>query len=142
MAKKKSSGAGGLLLLALLFGLGAAYKWCKENIEIVFVALIFVFIGLVVRVLLNRKAHRDWVRHLKNKYRDDEVVTGILNAQFWKGQTQEQLRDSLGRPHAVDSQQLKTKTKEVWKYGQQRKGQFSLRITLENGAVVGWDQKA
>lgn len=47
--------------------------------------------------------------------------------------------DSLGRPLDIDQKVLKTK--EVWKYNQTGKGRYALRITLENGEVVGWDQK-
>ena len=62
--------------------------------------------------------------------------------KFWTGQTEEMLAESLGPPVAVDKQVLKTKRKEIWKYGETKKNQFSLRITLENGRVVSWDQKS
>ena len=71
-----------------------------------------------------------------------EVVNGILNGEFWKGQTEEQLKDSLGSPPAVDRQVLKTKQKEIWKYQETRKDQFAIKITIENSAVVSWDQKS
>ncbi|PKN66998.1 MAG: DUF2845 domain-containing protein, partial [Deltaproteobacteria bacterium HGW-Deltaproteobacteria-10] len=37
---------------------------------------------------------------------------------------------------------LKTKTKKTWKYHQQGTNRFGLRVTVENGYVVGWDKKA
>jgi len=61
---------------------------------------------------------------------------------FWQGQTPEQLVDSIGHPVDVDKKVLKTKSKEVWKYNQTGKGRFSLRITIENDLVVGWDKKS
>jgi hypothetical protein len=60
---------------------------------------------------------------------------------FWQGQTQEQLLDSLGRPADTDTKVLKTKTKEIWKYNRVGKNRFGLRVTVENGVVVGWDKK-
>ena len=65
-----------------------------------------------------------------------------MDQMFWEGQTDEQLRESMGTPVAIDSQVLKTKTKEIWKYHQVRKGQFLLRITLEKGKVVGWESRS
>jgi hypothetical protein len=37
---------------------------------------------------------------------------------------------------------MKTKTKEVWKYHQRGANRYGLKITLENGRVVGWENKA
>lgn len=86
----------------------------------------------------NKKKRRE---ELIKKYGDAEIVTRIMKKMFWQGQTQEQLRDSLGRPLDTDEKVLKTKTKEVWKYNRVGKNRYGLRITLENGIVVGWDQK-
>jgi hypothetical protein len=36
---------------------------------------------------------------------------------------------------------LKTKTKEIWKYREIKKGQYALKVTLEENMVVGWDMK-
>jgi hypothetical protein len=70
-----------------------------------------------------------------------EIVGAILNGEFWKGQSSEQLLDALGSPSAIDKQVLKTKTKEVWKYHKKKKDQYALKIMLEKGEVVGWDMK-
>jgi hypothetical protein len=142
MARKKSTSSGGIYLVLIIAGVGAIYKWCKENIEILFAGFAVIILWLIIKVLISRKRHADWVRYLRDKYDDENIVNAILGSTFWKGQTQDQLRDSLGHPAIIDSQVLKTKTKEIWKYGEQRKGQFSLKITLENGKVVGWDKKA
>lgn len=75
------------------------------------------------------------------KYGDAEIVRRIMSHEFWQGQTTDQLLDSLGRPIEVDEKVFKTKTKHVWKYQQTGKKRFALRITLENGEVVGWDQR-
>ena len=64
-----------------------------------------------------------------------------MKKHFWQGQTEEQLLDSLGKPKDIDQKVLKTKTKEIWKYNETGKNRYALKITLENGKVVGWDQK-
>lgn len=75
------------------------------------------------------------------KYKDEDLVDALLNETFWQGQTAEQLRDSLGEPLDIDQKVLKTKVKEVWKYEQTGKNRYGLKITLDDGVVVGWDQK-
>lgn len=50
--------------------------------------------------------------------------------------------DSLGQPADVDRKVMKTKIREVWKYFKTGKRRYALRITLENGVVVGWDKKS
>lgn len=143
MARKGSKGGGlGILLVLVAFSVSAAYKWVQQNTEIIaVVGLLVVFAGLL-KINSNRKKAAAWVAHLKEKYKKDEIVDAILNSDYWTGQTSEQLIDSLGTPHAIDKQVLKTKTKETWKYYEQRKGQFSLRILVENDRVVGWDLKS
>ncbi len=78
---------------------------------------------------------------LTMKYKDEELVENLLQERFWRGQTAEQLRDSLGEPLDIDQKVLKTKVKEVWKYEQTGKNRYGLKIKLDNGVVVGWDQK-
>ena len=75
------------------------------------------------------------------KYGDEHIVSKILKHQFWEGQTQEQLVDALGNPTEIDRKNLKSKSREIWKYGRTGKNRFNLRITVENKIVVGWEQK-
>ena len=83
-----------------------------------------------------------WRRErLMKKYGDSVLVEKLMGKTFWQGQTEEQLLDSLGRPKDTDQKVLKTKTKEIWKYHETGKNRYALKITLENGEVVGWDQK-
>lgn len=88
----------------------------------------------------NKKKKR--LSYLRGKYKDEELIQKIYNGYMWQGQTLEQLIDSLGQPVAMDKKVLKTKKKEIWKYGHQGGNRFSLRITLEDDVVVGWDKKA
>jgi hypothetical protein len=86
---------------------------------------------------LSRQAR---IRRLHAKY-GPEIANRIVNKQVWQGETAEQLLESLGRPVDVDERVLKTKTKHVWKYYQKGANRFGLRIMLEDGVVVGWDEK-
>ncbi|WP_296246268.1 hypothetical protein [uncultured Stenotrophomonas sp.] len=143
MARRSSSGNGCLAVVVLaLAGIGAAINWAKDNVVIV---VAIVVLGIVVWAIFAAKAkrdHQEWVDGLHRKYRDEEIVRLILAKKVWQGQTEEQLIDSWGRPDKIDRQVMKTKTKDTWKYGEIRKGQFSNRVTLENGHVTGWDIKS
>jgi len=78
---------------------------------------------------------------LTAKYKDAAIVEKLMQKTIWQGESSEQLIDSLGRPLDIDTKVMKTKTKEVWKYDQRGVNRYGLRITLENGVIVGWDKK-
>ncbi len=103
-----------------------AWYWWLIIVLIIFIAL---------SVMLARRMR------LTMKYKDEKLVQDLLDETFWQGQTAEQLRDSLGEPLDIDQKVLKTKTKEIWKYQQTGKNRFALKITLDDGVVVSWDQK-
>lgn len=105
---------------------------------------LLVLFVLVVAVwnLVSSHLKRKRRKRLLEKYGDHEIVAMIMKRMFWQGQTPEQLIDSLGAPIDIDKKILKTKSKEIWKYDQRGKGRFGLRITVENGIVIGWDKKA
>ncbi|MEM7247433.1 MAG: hypothetical protein AAF533_19010 [Acidobacteriota bacterium] len=107
-----------------------------------------VIIGLLVlagvcclpmALLAVHASHRR--RRLTDKYGDVVAVEKILGRVLWVGETAEQVQDSFGRPVAVDQKVLKTKVKETWKYAPTGRGRFAVRITLDDGIVVGWDVK-
>jgi hypothetical protein len=80
--------------------------------------------------------------HFLQKYGGDtELVDRLMRQSVWEGQTEDQLLDSLGKPLDVDQRVLKTKKKEVWKYNATGTNRNGVRITVENGTVVGWDIK-
>jgi hypothetical protein len=100
-------------------------------------------VGFIAAIFLyRRKKANDRLQYLQQKYGDEEIVRNILGGYFWQGQTQEQLIDSIGRPSAIDNKVLKSSIREIWKYNQTGKNRYSLRITLENGIVTGWENKA
>jgi hypothetical protein len=79
--------------------------------------------------------------YLVEKYKDEGIVQAILRQEIWEGMTAAQLFDSAGNPEAVDQKYMKSKSREVWKYDHQGGNRFALRVTLDNGVVVGWDSK-
>ena len=100
--------------------------------------LVAAFVGYVIYRYYADQARR---KELLAKYGDPEVVERIMSKQIWQGQAEQMLIDSIGQPVAVDQKVLKTKTKEIWKYQQTAKDRFGLKVTIENGLVVGWDKK-
>ncbi len=78
---------------------------------------------------------------LWKEYGDHETVDLIMAQRIWVGQTREQLLNSRGPPVAVDHKLNKTETKAVWKYDQVGKNRYNTQVTLENGEVVGFEEK-
>lgn len=100
-----------------------------------------VFVIAVAVVLANAAIKFMRKKRLLERYGDEEVVRRIIEKRVWQGETEHMLIDSLGQPLAIDERVLKTKTKQIWKYHQTRRGAFGTRVTIENGVVVGWDVK-
>jgi hypothetical protein len=65
----------------------------------------------------------------------------IVRGEIWVGATADMIRESLGSPADKDQKVLKTKSKEIWKYHPAGTNRYKLRVTLENGVVVGWEDK-
>lgn len=146
---KRNSGGGEIILVALValaWGISSLFGFVATNlVEIIIATTIIVAFWLWLKARRRKKnliAFEAYKRSLLEKYKHSEVVERILNSEYWTGQTTDQLEDSLGAPSDIDTTVLKTKTKEVWKYGKVRKGQYRLRINIENGKVVGWSDKS
>jgi uncharacterized protein YecT (DUF1311 family) len=100
----------------------------------VFLIVVFI-VGLFFAVTIANAARRK--RLLIAKY-GDAIAARILARQIWQGMTEEQLIESWGRPVEIGSEVMRTKTKQIWKYGQTGKNRFRERVTVENGTVSGW----
>ena len=59
--------------------------------------------------------------YLRSKYSESEVQK-MLNHEYWIGMTEEQLIDAKGKPEKIDLEQLKTKTKKIYIYGNKSSG--------------------
>lgn len=103
---------------------------------------LFVIIGLLLEGIRRIFAYQKRKRILFDKYADNEIVSKILKREIWSGQTQEQLLESLGKPHQIDHKLLKKTKREIWKYYRQGKNRYGLRVTVDNGIVIGWDKKS
>lgn len=98
--------------------------------------VVVIIIGFIANFLEKKKRQR-----LMEKYNDEYIVDKLMKKMIWQGQTEEQVIDSIGSPLDVDQKVLKTKIKEIWKYEESGKNRYRLKVTIENGAVVGWDKK-
>jgi hypothetical protein len=111
----------------------------QDNGGIAILIFLTLCVGLFAYYRNRQKAARlaERLVYLRSKYGDEIIVQRIVNKLYWDGQTAEQLRDSLGDASSIDTERLRTKKREVWKYGQIGKGQYRLRITLDQDIVVG-----
>jgi hypothetical protein len=133
---RRSSGSGCLVLVVLLAGVG----WMANNQAQAKSIGLFALVvgGVAIAIPVARSTMRK--RRIRAKY-DPETAKRIIARMTWQGQTAEQLVDALGQPADVDQAVMKSKTREVWKYGRTGKNRYRTRITLEDGAVVGWEMK-
>lgn len=142
MGKKMSKGElrvmMGLATAALVIA-GIIALAASMGVALTFAVLVLIGGGMA----WNQHAQQQQrLAELRAKYGSEAIVQSIVHGQHWQGQTEEQLRDALGSPVEVDDKRLKTLRREIWKYQKTGVNRFRLRITLENGVVVGWDQKA
>jgi hypothetical protein len=94
----------------------------------------------VLLLLLQRRAEAQRRSSLLSRF-GEEACSRILARNVWLGQTEEQLREALGKPVDIGRKVMKTKSRETWKYGQTGANRFKTRVILENGFVTGWDRK-
>lgn len=111
-----------------------------------FLVVVGLLIGIPVALTLaisaaRRRREEERKNRIYAKYGRGEVADRILSSTIWVGETSEQLLDSIGRPADTDEKVLKTKKKEIWKYYHRGGNRYGLRITIENGVVVGWEEK-
>jgi len=148
MAKRMTKAEASLIALVVVIGipLWLVSKFIEKvgwnNIIILVVVVsISVFVYSLLAFISKFLSARARKNALLKKYNDAILVDKILGGYFWVGQSSEQLIDSLGKPIDVDRKVLKTKCKEVWKYNPRGLNRYGLRITLDDGFVVGWDNK-
>lgn len=138
MTKAEATAVGVVAIVAL--PIFAVVKLIESVGWIVPVLVVVAIIAAIAWFNHQKKQQR--LAYLRGKYGDDKVVQLIFDGRIWQGQTAEQLQDSLGAPVDVDEKLLKTKSKYVFKYHHRGANRYGLRVTVENGIVVGWDQKS
>lgn len=92
------------------------------------------------RALAEQRAKQEHWDSLCQRFGQADAAR-VLRREIWQGQTHQALVESRGPPADVDETVLKTKTKHVFKYEPTGRKQYALRVMLENGVVVGWDDK-
>ena len=141
MARRMTKAESGLILLFLIVIVASIALGGKlsEKLGWYLPVLIggMVAVALVIRVAAKRRR----MRHLLSKYQDPLIVERIISKIIWVGETCGQLADSIGNPVDMDEKLLKTKRKSIWKYAHKAGNRYGLRVTVEDGIVVGWDEK-
>lgn len=142
MAKRTSKSDAALIVLVIIISLPIFFvsKLVVSVGWVIPIIVVVAIIGFAIWYQQDKKKKR--LEYLRSKYHDEEIVQKIIGGFIWQGQSEAQLKDSMGDPVAIDRAVLKTKTKETWKYNQQGVNRFGLRVTVENGYVIGWDKKA
>jgi hypothetical protein len=149
-----------ILMAIIMAAIGSGIEWVRVHQQNVIAIATFV-IGLYIlkklinffrnikkdrdikkqNVVLQQKYNIEIQNALKQQSYNNKILYAVDTGIVWKGQSAEQLIGVIGKPVAVDSRVLKTKTKEIWKYLETRKNQFALKIIIENNTVVGWEKK-
>lgn len=111
---------------------------------IIVIIFVFIFFSLLKSHISKSKlrvAEEERRRSIYQKYGHTEIAEKIIDKKVWMGATGEQLIDSWGRPLDIDESVLKTKKKEVWKYCRKGANRYGYKVKIENGIVIGWDEK-
>ncbi|MBN9365291.1 MULTISPECIES: hypothetical protein [unclassified Devosia] len=110
-------------------------EWVVAGILILVAAAVLVFAAFAL-------AKRSRYSRLLQKYGGDEkLVDALISKTIWQGMTEAQLLDSWGKPAAIEEKVMKTKIKQVFKYRPTAANRYRDKVTLEDGLIVGWDQK-
>ena len=125
-----------LLSAAALLALAMVTWWIISTA----LTLVLILVGLALHWRFGRPALVEWwrVRRLCNAYPAGPQLDDMLAKVIWAGEQSQQVRASLGAPHAVETLARKTKSKEIWKYGHEGSNRYRLRITLDDNLVSSW----
>lgn len=152
MKKAEAKALAGLFFLALVIGgpiylvnaIGTAIGWSTLGLMVLAVIAVITAFKILRTSMAKRRREQEIAARkaaLVTKYADMALVDRIMSRSIWQGQSEEQLVDSIGSPVDVDERLYKTKKTQTWKYRQLSPKRFGLKVTLEDGCVVGWDQK-
>lgn len=88
------------------------------------------------------RARNDRWAYLLHRYTEPNAHK-IWRGQLWLGGcTTDMAMEILGAPAAVDEKVLKTKVKRTLKYYPTGANRYALRVFVEDGEVVGWEDKS
>lgn len=69
---------------------------------------------------------------LEGKYGIDKALK-MIKHEYWIGMSKDELIDCKGNPHKIEKEELKTKVKETYIYGNKNSGDY---FVFENDAIV------
>jgi len=80
---------------------------------------------------------------LLKQFNDTQLVDRIMDKTLVLGDTTSIVEAMFGKPNDIEKKVSKTKIKEIWKYQKygDRSNSYSLKITIENNKVTGWEDK-
>jgi hypothetical protein len=107
----------------------------------IIIAGVVVILAIVLAIVLFISLNARRRLKLMAKYNDQQAVDMIMSKRIWEGMTEAQLIEAWGRPAEIDERVLKTKTAHVYKYNRSGKASFRDKVKLDDGVVIGWDQK-
>ena len=129
----------GIVWLAIMFT-----EAFNSGESIIILGIMIIAIVTIFKFLSWKKSNRDLIekrQQLMDKYNDKEIVENIINQTLWHGETSDQIVESLGKAEDIDQKSLRTKTKEIWKYGHEGENNYRLKINLKNDVVIGWNYR-
>lgn len=147
LGRSRSSGCGcgtlvflGLLTMAAVHGAAFAKQ---EGAGPVIAALVItaVLSYVVLRALGFIRPNPNTAERAQNLTArfGPEIAQAIMQGRIWQGATEEMLRESLGPPAGMDEKVMKSKVRRVFKYQPASGNRYGLRVTVEDGYVVGWE---
>jgi hypothetical protein len=101
--------------------------------------------ALVIRRAGELQAHIERVRQERWAYLvarfGDSLARAIWDGVLIQGMPEECLTEFLGVPEAADQKVMKERRSSTLKYRPLGGNRFGLRVHIENGRVVGWEEK-
>jgi hypothetical protein len=88
---------------------------------------------------LDEAATRRW-HYLCSTY-GQENAEKIAGGKVWVGATVAMMTEIHGPPVAVDEKVMKTKVSRTYKYNPTGVNRYALRVYVEDGEVIGWENK-
>ncbi|MEJ2467787.1 MAG: hypothetical protein P8Y51_01720 [Campylobacterales bacterium] len=146
-----------LVIGAVIAALVMAIIWINHFgfFQMVIIVALVAGFYLYMQKLETEKVQSDAERKdelLRFKYRDAALMRKIKKGVIWKGESTEQLVDSLGAPDSIKPLNGRDTNTAIWDYGKRvayesdedkKKLIFEdgLLIELKEGAIVGWKSK-
>lgn len=107
--------------------------------------LLVLFVWFKRALAAKEKAEQEAARQARSQELTEkycaEVAQRIEDQILWQGATPDMVVDMFGPPVEVNEQQLKTKTKTMYKYFQTGKNRFALRVIFDDDSVVKWEDR-